>query len=178
MAFKLFKLSKILIAKLDPSIGSVPEPNSSNKIKLFSVASFKIVAILVIWEENVLRESAMLCSSPISAKTLSKIKTDEPSFAGIWRPDKAIIVRRPAVFNVTVFPPVLGPVMIKLVYFSPIIILFFTAIFLSIRGCHAFFKSNILLELIMGSTPSIEFEYLALANIKSIKPIKFVLFSK
>ena len=31
------KLFKILIAKLEPSIGSVPEPNSSNRIKLFEV---------------------------------------------------------------------------------------------------------------------------------------------
>lgn len=33
--------SKILIAKLDPSTGSVPEPSSSISTKLFSVAFSK-----------------------------------------------------------------------------------------------------------------------------------------
>ena len=47
-AFNEFNFSNILMAKLEPSTGSVPEPSSSINIKLFSVASFKIFAILVI----------------------------------------------------------------------------------------------------------------------------------
>ena len=39
---RVCKFSKMLIAKLAPSTGSVPEPSSSNKIKLDEVASFKI----------------------------------------------------------------------------------------------------------------------------------------
>lgn len=38
----------MLIARLLPSIGSVPEPNSSSKIKLDDVAHFKISIIFKI----------------------------------------------------------------------------------------------------------------------------------
>ena len=66
-----FKYSSMLSARLAPSIGSVPEPNSSTSTKLFEVASFKIFIIWVIWDENVLKDSRILCSSPMSAKMLS-----------------------------------------------------------------------------------------------------------
>ena len=63
----------MLIAKLAPSIGSVPEPNSSSKIRLFDVAKLMIFTILLMCAEKVLNDSLILCSSPISAKILSKI---------------------------------------------------------------------------------------------------------
>ena len=80
------KLFKILIAKLAPSIGSVPEPNSSNRIKLFEVDELRISTMLDMCEEKVLKDSIILCSSPISAKTLSKTKIELFSSAGIKRP--------------------------------------------------------------------------------------------
>ena len=80
------KLFKILIAKLAPSIGSVPEPSSSSNTKLFEVDEFKMSIILDMCEENVLKDSIILCSSPISAKTLSKTKIELFSSAGIKRP--------------------------------------------------------------------------------------------
>ena len=52
--FLLFNFSKILIAREEPSIGSVPEPNSSRSTKLFSVASFKIDAIFSARDENLI----------------------------------------------------------------------------------------------------------------------------
>ena len=55
----------------------------------------------------------MLCSSPISAKTSSKIESSERSFAGIWSPAWPIKVNSPTVFKETVFPPVFGPVTIS-----------------------------------------------------------------
>ena len=75
------------MAKFAPSRGSVPEPSSSSKIKLLSVKVFKICTILVICEEKVLKDSSILCSSPISAKILSNIFMLLPSLAGINRPD-------------------------------------------------------------------------------------------
>ena len=60
--------------------------------------------------EKVLKDSWILCSSPISAKTLSKTWIELPSFAGISIPDEAIRQKSPTVFKQTVFPPVLGPV--------------------------------------------------------------------
>src|SRR5262249_62158373 len=43
----------------------------------------------------------------------------EPWCAGTCRPDCAIIASRPTVFSATVFPPVFGPVMIKVWNRSP-----------------------------------------------------------
>ena len=53
----LYKCSKILIAKLLPCIGSVPEPSSSTKTKLFEVELFNISIMFNICEENVLKDS-------------------------------------------------------------------------------------------------------------------------
>ena len=55
------KYCKILIAKLAPSNGSVPEPNSSKRIRLFSVALWMIFTILLMCAENVLKDSLILC---------------------------------------------------------------------------------------------------------------------
>ena len=46
----------MLMAKLEPSCGSVPEPNSSNNTKLLDVASFRILEILLICDEKVLSD--------------------------------------------------------------------------------------------------------------------------
>ena len=54
---RVCKFSKMLIAKLAPSTGSVPEPSSSNKTKLDEVASFKISIIFTMCDENVLKDS-------------------------------------------------------------------------------------------------------------------------
>ena len=60
--------------------------------------------------ENDDKFCSILCSSPISASTLSKKPISVFSFTGIGIPDSAINVNSPATFKVTVFPPVLGPV--------------------------------------------------------------------
>ena len=60
------------MASAAPSVGSVPAPNSSNRHKEFSSAFCKIETIVVMWEEKVLKDCSILCSSPISAKILSK----------------------------------------------------------------------------------------------------------
>ena len=70
-------------------------------------------------DEKVLSDCSMLCSSPISANTCGKTLTSEPSSAGMCRPARAISVSRPMVFNVTVFPPVFGPVITSVVNSSP-----------------------------------------------------------
>ena len=61
----------------------------------------------------------MLCSSPMSAKISSKLPIKVPSRAGTGRPSHAIEIKTPAVFNVTVFPPVLEPVITKVENLSP-----------------------------------------------------------
>ena len=73
VAFLSWRYFKILIARLAPSIGSVPEPNSSNNIKLDGVKFFSISTIVEIWAEKVLKDSWILCLSPISTKILSNI---------------------------------------------------------------------------------------------------------
>ena len=63
---------KIEIAKLTPSLGSVPEPSSSKRIKEYSSAFSKILFILTICDENVLKDCSILCSSPISTNIVLK----------------------------------------------------------------------------------------------------------
>ena len=70
MLFSL-KYSKILVARFAPSKGSVPEPNSSTRTRDSDVAVFKILEMLIMCDEKVLRESEILWSSPISAKISS-----------------------------------------------------------------------------------------------------------
>ena len=104
---------KTAIASAAPSVGSVPEQSSSKRQSELASASFKIETIFVIWAENVLRFCSMLCSSPMSANTLSKTANSDPSNAGIWSPDCPIRVKSPTVFKETVLPPVFGPVTIR-----------------------------------------------------------------
>ena len=56
------------------------------------------------------RDCCIDCSSPISTKILSKIGNCDPLSAGTGRPDSAMSESKPAVFKLTVFPPVFGPV--------------------------------------------------------------------
>ena len=76
----------------------------------------------------------------MSAKTLSKTNTLLFSLAGIFKPDIAIRTINPVVFKVTVFPPVLGPVITSVLKFIPKFILIGTTTELSIKGCRAFIK--------------------------------------
>ena len=55
----------------------------------------------------------MLCSSPMSANTLSNTAMVLPEAALMCRPDWAINVNSPNVLRDTVFPPVFGPVIIS-----------------------------------------------------------------
>ena len=103
----------MLIAKRLPSIGSVPEPSSSKRIRLFLVAILVISTIFKIWEEKVLKDSLILCSSPISAKILSKTYILLFYLQGIKIPLYAINNNKPVVFKQTVLPPVFGPVIIS-----------------------------------------------------------------
>ena len=68
---------------------------------------------MVMWEEKVLRLCSMLCSSPMSAYTWRNTASSERSEAGMCNPACPISVNNPTVFKETVFPPVLGPVMIS-----------------------------------------------------------------
>ena len=99
---RILRSLRIAIARAAPSVGSVPAPISSKSTRQFSSASLRILTVLVMCDENVLKLCSILCSSPISA-----------SRAGMNKPDCAISVRSPTVFKETVLPPVLGPVMIR-----------------------------------------------------------------
>ena len=68
------------------------------------------------------------------------------------------------VFNVTVFPPVFGPVINKVEKLCPKLTLIGTTLFVSINGCFAFIKFNSLFSLIFGIIPFIFFAYFALAK--------------
>ena len=125
-------------ARAAPSTGSVPAPSSSNRIRVLSSASCKMPTMLVMWEEKVDRDWAMDCSSPMSASTRSKIRTVESDPVGMCRPHWAMRVSRPMVFKVTVLPPVLGPVIIRVSKRSPSSRSLATAFFRSSRGCRAF----------------------------------------
>ena len=93
--------------------------------------------IFVMCAENVERDCSMLCSSPMSAKTWSKIETSLPSAAGIIRPHMVISVKRPAVFSETVLPPVFGPVTMSASKSLPRYRSVGTTLFLSMSGWRA-----------------------------------------
>ena len=121
--------------------------------------------------ENVLSDSVILWSSPISAKILSNTKIEDCVEAGILRPLQAIAVKRPTVFNVTVFPPVFGPVITKVLNVVPNSSEIGTAFSWSKSGCFASFKMICFCVFILGVIPWIAFEYLAFAKAKSSFPI-------
>ena len=78
----LFKCSIIAIAKLEPSLGSVPLPSSSSKTSELKVILDKISTIFFIWLEKVDKDCSMDCSSPISAKISSNAPKIESSLVG------------------------------------------------------------------------------------------------
>ena len=100
------------------------------------------------------RDWAMDCSSPMSESTRSKIRTVESAPAGMCRPHWAMRVMRPMVFRVTVLPPVLGPVIIRVSKVSPSSRSLATAFFLSSSGCRAFRRRKYLSDS-LGWEPSI-----------------------
>ena len=115
----LWRCSRMAMARAAPSVGSVPAPSSSKSTRLSGVICFKKDTMFVMWEEKVLRLCSMLCSSPMSANTLVNTPSSERSRAGMWRPAWPIRVKSPTVFRETVFPPVLGPVMMSRSKSSP-----------------------------------------------------------
>ena len=141
------------IAKAAPSVGSVPAQSSSKRTRERSFTFFKIRIIFVMWEEKVLKLCSILCSSPMSAKTSSKMPSSERSEAGICRPDCPIRVSRPTVFKDTVLPPVFGPVTIRSWNFFPSMTSIGTTFFLSKSGCRAFLICRYPSSLKVGATP-------------------------
>ena len=132
--------------------------------------------MFVIWEEKVLNDSSILCSSPISAKILSKILIVLPSETGISKPDCAIAHNKPTVFKVTVFPPVLGPVITSTLKVLPKLIFIGTTLSFGINGCLAFLNSiNSSIEGMLQSKSTANFTF---EEIKSSLPIKLISFSK
>ena len=81
-----------------------------------------------------LKDSLILCSSPISANIFLNIQIELFSLQGIYKPVYAIKSSNPVVFKHTVLPPVFGPVMIKQLKFCPNLISIGTILFLSING--------------------------------------------
>ena len=96
-----------------------------------------IATISLMWEEKVLKDCSIDCSSPISAKIWSKTAALLPSAAGMNKPDWAISCKSPAVFRVMVFPPVLGPVIRIVSKSSPKLMSLATTFFGSIKGWRA-----------------------------------------
>ena len=101
------------MAKAAPSLGSVPLPISSNKSKVDFPLSFIICAKFLTWDEKVLKAFSTLWLSPISTNILLNTAISVPSLAAIWKPDCTAKVSIPTVFKTTVFPPALGPVIIR-----------------------------------------------------------------
>ena len=102
---------RTLSAIAAPILGSVPEPNSSIRMREEALALRSICFMLTRCPEYVERSSAMLCSSPISIIMLMKMPERERSLTGIDSPHCSIYCRRPVVFRHTDFPPALGPEM-------------------------------------------------------------------
>ena len=125
------------IAKAAPSIGSVPLPSSSIKTSDLLLEFSIISLILLTCPENDDRFCSKLCSSPMSASTLWKYPISVFSPAGIGIPDRAIKVKSPATFSVTVFPPVFGPVISIIFSPFPTEKLIGTTFSSSINGCLA-----------------------------------------
>ena len=70
----------------------------------------------------------------MSAKISSNTYMLDFSSAGIFRPEQAINSSSPTVFNVTVLPPVFGPVIISKEKSFPILNVVGTTLFSSIKG--------------------------------------------
>ena len=126
---------RIAWASAAPSVGSVPAPSSSKSTRSWGVTSCMMLTMFTMWLEKVDRLCSMDCSSPMSAKTCSNTASSVPMSAGTCRPAWAMRVNRPTVLRVTVLPPVLGPVMTRVVKSRPIHRLVGTTFSRSMRGC-------------------------------------------
>ena len=104
------------MASASPSLGSVPEPTSSNKTRESFVAYLHTSACFFICDEKEDKEDSTDCSSPISTNTRSK-NGITASLQGIGIPQYVISVNKPMIFMDTVLPPVFGPV-INNIFFS------------------------------------------------------------
>ena len=100
----------IAFASAEPSSGSVLVPSSSRSTRESGPACRRILMTLRMWEPKVETESAMLCWSPMSAKTPPNTGSALPSSATTCRPDWCMSAASPTVFIATVLPPVFGPV--------------------------------------------------------------------
>lgn len=120
---------------------------------------------------KVLKDSLILCSSPISANIFLNIQIELFSLQGIYKPVYAIKSSNPVVFKHTVLPPVFGPVMIKQLKSCPNLISIGTILFLSINGWRAPTKFIYFSVFKMGLMPSILLEYETLADKTSNLPI-------
>ena len=137
------------------------------RTRLLSPAVLSISTIFVIWDENVESDCSILCSSPISARTLSKTDTRLLSETGSISPHSAIKVNKPIVLIETVLPPVFAPVITRESKSIPNEISTGTTDFASIKGWRAFFKSISPSLLRTGRLAFILYARCAFAKIKS-----------
>ena len=78
VTFMLSRWLNMLMARAAPSVGSVPAPSSSNSARERGVTLCNISTMFVMWLEKVDRDCSMLCSSPMSANTSSKMDSSDP----------------------------------------------------------------------------------------------------
>ncbi len=167
IAFDWRSSSKMATAKLSPSLGSVPLPNSSKSTSEEAFTSRQMAASFDICAENVERLAWIDWSSPISAKICEK----NGSLAYFANNGKALCARHansPTVFSVTVFPPVLDPVISKDRNGGLISYVLATTWSASIKGCLASFIYKCIPSSSTCAThPSLDNAYSAFANIWS-----------
>ena len=168
-----FSSSSMAMAIPMPSAGSVPEPSSSMITRLSRPACFKIRSTLEIWAEKVERFSDRFWPSPISQRYSLLMQISASSHA-TWRPHWAIMAFKATVLMATVFPPVLGPVMMTPRMASPISRDRGTQIVLSMRGCLPSFITSRRPVLILGSVPPYSRLSFPLEKIKSSFSIIFM----
>ena len=159
--------SEMLTASAAPSPGSVPAPNSSNKTNDLFVILSRISIMFLMCPENVERLCSMLCSSPISEYTPSKIAMSA-DFAGIYIPLIANRTDSPTNFKVTVLPPVFGPVIRSILSLLSSDNDTGTTLSLSMRGCLPLLILITPLVLTLGFTAFNSLARLAFAKMQSI----------
>ena len=131
-----------------PALGSVPEPNSSIKIKVFSSATRSMSFISSRNDEYVLKSFSMLWSSPMLTMMRSNTGSSEVSDVGMSMPHWNMYCSRPVVFRQTDLPPALGPEIKRICFCGVRRTVTGTISFcsrlraLSRRGCRAFRRFN------------------------------------
>ena len=88
-------------------------------------------------DENVLKFCSIACSSPISHSTSVKMPI-VTWLAGKKKPVWQSNIKSPTVLRLTVFPPVLGPVIMSVLKLSPIETSIGTHLSLGMSGCLPF----------------------------------------